>query len=78
MQLAYRPWFPEGTANPLTDREREVALAASRGMQTEQIAAYMGLAIGTIRTHKSHIRSKLKVHTMAGAVSLCLRRGWIS
>jgi two-component system response regulator DesR len=75
---SYRPWLPEGPANPLTDREREVVLAASRGLASAQIAAYLGIAYGTVKAHKRTILQKLKVHTMAGAVSVCLRREWIS
>jgi DNA-binding NarL/FixJ family response regulator len=74
----YRPWLPEGAANPLTAREREIVLAASRGFHAEQIAAYLDIAVGTAKTHKQNILRKLKVGTMTGAVALCLRRGWIS
>jgi DNA-binding NarL/FixJ family response regulator len=74
----YRPWMPEGPGNPLTARERDVVLAASRGLGSEAIATYLGVARGTVRTHKQNILRKLKVGTMTGAVALCLRREWIS
>lgn len=63
---------------PLSPREREVILAASRDMNTDQIADYLGLAPGTIKVYKASVRKKLGCHTFSGAVGYAIREGLIT
>ena len=43
----------------LTDREREVLLAVSQGLSNHEIAAQLHLGYGTVKTHVSHLLTKL-------------------
>lgn len=43
----------------LTDREREVLLAVSQGLSNREIAEEMHLGYGTVKTHVSHLLTKL-------------------
>jgi DNA-binding NarL/FixJ family response regulator len=54
----------KASANPLhqlSDRELEVLECIGRGWATRQIAEKMRLAISTIETYKSRIKSKLNL-----------------
>ena len=62
----------------LTDREREVLLALSRGLPAEEIAASLFVSIATVRTHIRAILQKLGVKSQLAAVTLALRAGGIS
>ena len=45
----------------LTDREREVLLAVSQGLSNQEIAAQLHLGYGTVKTHVSHLLTKLEL-----------------
>ncbi|GAA2188333.1 response regulator transcription factor [Micromonospora lupini] len=44
---------------PLTPRERDVAKLVARGLSNDEIGATLHIAPGTIKTHVSHISTKL-------------------
>ena len=46
----------------LTDREGEVSALIGRGMTNPEIAAHLGIAATTVRTHVDNIFVKLGVH----------------
>ena len=48
-----------GHDDGLTDREREVLLAVSQGLSNHEIAAQLHLGYGTVKTHVSHLLTKL-------------------
>ena len=52
---AATPTYDDG----LTDREREVLLAVSQGLSNQEIAAQLHLGYGTVKTHVSHLLTKL-------------------
>ena len=59
---ARTPPLRRGTGiEPLTSREREVALLAARGMTTKDIAAHLDLSARTVDTHLARIYRKLGV-----------------
>lgn len=51
---------------PLTPRELEVLERISRGQTDRQIATVLGLAVGTVHTHRKHIMAKLGVRNVTG------------
>lgn len=59
-----------GEDGRLTPREAEVLELLSQGYRAAQIETALGVSLGTIRTHISHIYQKLGVHTYA---QLCER-----
>ena len=52
----------------LTDREREVLLAVSQGLSNREIAEQMHLGYGTVKTHVSHLLTKLNFRDRAQLV----------
>ncbi|MCW5893698.1 MAG: response regulator transcription factor [bacterium] len=70
---------PTPGLRPLTPRELEVLERIARGQTDRQIATTLGLAVGTVHTHRKHIMAKLGVHNVAGllrrARALGLLRG---
>jgi len=59
-QLAVRRPF-----EALTDREREVLRHVLRGLLNKQIAAELGIHERTVKLHRTHITTKLGVHSVA-------------
>jgi DNA-binding CsgD family transcriptional regulator len=58
---------------PLTGREREVALLAARGRTSPQIAATLYLSVRTVDTHLSRVYRKLMIdgrHELADALGI--------
>ena len=49
----------------LTDREREVLRHVVQGQLNKQIAADLGIHERTVKLHRTHITTKLKVHSVA-------------
>ncbi|MEU4215348.1 response regulator transcription factor [Actinoplanes sp. NPDC026623] len=44
---------------PLTERERDVARLLARGLSNEQIGAELFISAGTVKTHVTHLSTKL-------------------
>jgi DNA-binding NarL/FixJ family response regulator len=63
---------------PLTYRELEVLGFVSRGMTNEEVGERLGIASGTVRTHRQNIVRRLHVHNSLAAVALALREEWIA
>jgi DNA-binding NarL/FixJ family response regulator len=61
------------TDDGLTDREREVLLAVSQGLSNQEIAAHLHLGYGTVKTHVSHLLTKLQARDRAQLGHVCLR-----
>ncbi|MGY3917072.1 helix-turn-helix transcriptional regulator [Aeromonas australiensis] len=49
----------------LTRREREVAGLLLQGLDTEAIAAQLGIGSGTVKNHRKHLYGKLRLHSRA-------------
>ncbi|PWR10772.1 DNA-binding response regulator [Micromonospora acroterricola] len=67
----------EASVNPLTDREREVAAAAARGLRSKEIAEALFLAPGTVRNHMSTLLRKTGARNRWEAVRRAQDAGWI-
>jgi len=59
----------------LTDREREVLLAVSQGLSNQEIAAQLHLGYGTVKTHVSHLLTKLGFRDRAQLVMYAYESG---
>jgi two-component system, NarL family, response regulator DesR len=62
--------------SPLTDRETEVAAAASHDAVAD-VAARLHLSPGTVRNHLSAAIQKLGARNRAEAVQIAQRKGWL-
>lgn len=63
--------------SPLTDRERDVLLAAADGATVADVARQLHLSEGTVRNHLSAAIGKTSARTRAEAVRLADERGWL-
>lgn len=61
----------------LTAREREVLIVLARGMTNAQIAAELYLSEATVKTHVSHVLTKLDLASRANAVVLAYESGLV-
>jgi DNA-binding NarL/FixJ family response regulator len=66
-----------GSADQLTDREREVLQMAANGFQNKVIANELGLGEETVKTHLSNVMRKLDAASRTEAVAAALRRSII-
>ncbi|WP_281940846.1 response regulator transcription factor [Micromonospora sp. AKA38] len=63
--------------NPLSEREREVAATAAKGLPSREIAAVLHLAPGTVRNHLSSLLRKTGGRNRWEAVQRAQEAGWI-
>ena len=61
--------------DPLTSREREIVQRIAEGQTTKEIAAYLGLSVKTVESHRSSLMRKLDIHETATLVRYAIRRG---
>jgi NarL family two-component system response regulator LiaR len=71
--IAQRPG--EGPREKLTTREREVLALIARGRSNKRIAAELGIAEKTVKTHVGHLLAKLDVPDRTQAALLAVREG---
>ncbi|GAB3076201.1 response regulator transcription factor [Micromonospora schwarzwaldensis] len=63
--------------NPLSERERQVAATAAKGLPSREIAALLHLAPGTVRNHLSSLLRKTGGRNRWEAVQRAQEAGWI-
>jgi DNA-binding NarL/FixJ family response regulator len=63
-----KPVRPPQNEAQLSDREQQVLDCLVKGLLYKQIAAQMGISLGTVRTYLQRIYEKLHVHTRTEAV----------
>ena len=49
----------------LTERERGVLAQVVKGLSSKEIAKVLGISYRTVELHRSHIKEKLRVHSLA-------------
>ncbi len=68
--------LPDWSAARLTAREVEIVEQILIGLATEQIAARLAIAVGTVKVHRKNIYRKLAISSREELISLCqLREG---
>lgn len=63
------------TENILTKRQRELLECAAQGMPRKDMARELGIALPTVKTHLSTLRSKLGARSTMHALSIAYERG---
>lgn len=63
--------------NPLTERERTVLVAATRGASIAEIASSLYLSEGTVRNYLSVAIQKLGAHNRIEAANIAEQKGWL-
>jgi two-component system response regulator DesR len=63
--------------NPLTEREREVLVAATHGASNAEIAAALYLSEGTVRNYLSVAMQKLGARNRVEAAHIAEQKGWL-
>lgn len=76
-QILMRQLQQEDPIDSLTRRERDVFDALARGMNSPEIAATIGVAEGTIRTHIASVLDKLQLRDRTQVTVYALKRGLI-
>jgi DNA-binding CsgD family transcriptional regulator/methanogenic corrinoid protein MtbC1 len=69
--------FVRRVTNPLSLRETEVLQAIADGLETDEIAARLGVRDSTVREHVQRSFNKLSTRNRAAAVAEAIRRGLI-
>lgn len=55
--------------NNLTNREREILVSLSRGLQNKQVAYDLGISVRTVEMHRGRLMKKLGTTTIGGAIA---------
>jgi DNA-binding NarL/FixJ family response regulator len=59
----------------LTPREREVFQLLALGKANKEVAAALGLSLGTVKKHRENLQRKLDCHSAAELARLAIREG---
>jgi DNA-binding NarL/FixJ family response regulator len=52
--------------NELSDREKEILIALTKGLSNKEIADFFNISIHTVITHRRNITRKLDIHSVSG------------
>ncbi|MFE4259888.1 response regulator [Streptomyces sp. NPDC056883] len=63
------------TVDPLTAREREIALLVARGLTNAEVGAELFISAGTAKTHVANIQAKLAVRNRVGIAAWAWETG---
>ncbi len=64
-----------GALAVLTPREREVFQLLAVGKANKEVAAMLGLSLGTVKKHRENLQRKLDCHSAAELARLAIREG---
>lgn len=64
-------------ASPLSVRETQVLRLIGQGLANPEIAAQLGLSVGTVRKHRENLMRKLDLHNTAQLTTAAVRLGLI-
>lgn len=57
----------------LTAREREIVQLLAEGQSNKEVADMLGISVKTVETHRSHVMTKLNLHSMSDLVRYAVR-----
>lgn len=60
--------FEKEKPDVLSDREKDIIVCITKGMNNKEIADYLFLSVHTVTTHRRNISNKLQIHTTAGLI----------
>jgi len=66
---------PRPAVAPLSDREKEVALAIKDGLISKEIAERLGITTNTVQVHRRNLMQKLGVHKETDIVRMVVNEG---
>lgn len=66
---------PQAAFSLLTGREREVLQLLAEGKTTKETAAWLGVSVKTVETHRKQIMDRLGVHSVAELTKFAVREG---
>ncbi|TXG84890.1 MAG: response regulator transcription factor [Thermomicrobiales bacterium] len=78
MNALSQPVTAEPGVDALTARELDVLREVARGYSNQEIAARLSLSEATVRTHISHVLSKLGLASRTQATLYALREGFVT
>ncbi|MEM6673110.1 MAG: response regulator transcription factor [Planctomycetota bacterium] len=67
-----------GRLAPLTAREREVFQLLALGRSNKEVAAELGVTIGTAKKHRENLQRKLDAHSTAELARIAIQEGLLS
>ena len=67
----------EGSGSPLTRRERAVIQLLAEGKRNKAVASALGISHKTVESHRSAIRRKLRLHSIADIVHYAIRNNLV-
>jgi DNA-binding NarL/FixJ family response regulator len=73
-----RDGSPEGDAQPLARREREVLRLIAEGLRSPGIAEKLHVSLATVEVHRRNIMRKLGLRTVAELTKHAIREGIVS
>ena len=65
------------TAEPLSDREKDVIISLVQGMSNKEIADHLFISVNTVITHRRNIARKLQIHSSAGLTIYAIVNGLV-
>lgn len=63
-----RETFDKDKLDVLSDREKDIIVCVTKGMNNKEIADYLFLSVHTVTTHRRNISGKLQIHSTAGLI----------
>jgi DNA-binding NarL/FixJ family response regulator len=72
------PSVPDGRAEELTNRERDVLQQIAWGRSTKEIAYTLGVTFKTAATHREHLLRKLNARNTADLTRAAIRLGLVN
>ena len=60
--------FDKDKFDVLSDREKDIIVCVTKGMNNKEIADYLFLSVHTVATHRRNISGKLQIHSTAGLI----------